>query len=399
MFVSQIACLIAPRLELSVVVTDQADLFQHPLALAPANSANGKRQIGQVSGVAEAHGVTAGMPLAQALALCPSLRLLPANPVAANQRWEQLIQALESLGAKVDASGPIGTLWFSLRVVHRLFSNSTEETLKAIRQKLGIGLQIGLGPSKFLSFVAARRATVKHHLSISSAADIAPAPIDQLGAADSRFATLVPNLNRLGIETIGDFKKLNRGQVGERFGAIGLDAYELCHGACQALKTREAKDLVVAKLELEEANSGPQLQHALSLLLDQIHAKKQLNGLLLQTILLEAKLVNGGSWQHQVVFRKPTRDRETLQIATAPHLNEIPAPATAIRVTVTATVAMDQQSETLLDWQKTTRLNKLELAISQVRQVAGSNGALRVVEVDPNSRLSERLSALTPFEL
>ena len=43
-------------------------------------------------------------------------------------------------------------------------------------------------------------------------------------------------------------------------------------------------------------------------------------------------------------------------------------------------------------------LHRLREAIRQVRAAAGPNAALRVLEVDPDSRFPERRAVLTPFE-
>jgi len=45
------------------------------------------------------------------------------------------------------------------------------------------------------------------------------------------------------------------------------------------------------------------------------------------------------------------------------------------------------------------RRARLREAIRQVRAVAGPEGALRVLAVDPDSRVPERRAVLTPFEL
>ena len=45
------------------------------------------------------------------------------------------------------------------------------------------------------------------------------------------------------------------------------------------------------------------------------------------------------------------------------------------------------------------RRRRIAEAVQQARQAAGPEAALRVLEVDPDSRLPERRAVLTPFPL
>jgi len=52
----------------------------------------------------------------------------------------------------------------------------------------------------------------------------------------------------------------------------------------------------------------------------------------------------------------------------------------------------------LLDDPAAARAARLREAIRQARAVAGPDAALRVLEVDPDSRFPERRAVLAPFE-
>src|SRR6201999_2534895 len=71
-----------------------------PAALAPAEGAG--TQIGTPNAVAAAAGVRAGMRTSEALALCPSLALHPADPLRVRAAGERLCVALEGVGAMVE---------------------------------------------------------------------------------------------------------------------------------------------------------------------------------------------------------------------------------------------------------------------------------------------------------
>ena len=80
-----------------------------PVALAPEP---GREQfIGEVSAAAEAYGLRAGLRLGEALARCPTLRLVAPDPAGVADAWDARVRALEGIGAAVEAGAP-GTAWF-----------------------------------------------------------------------------------------------------------------------------------------------------------------------------------------------------------------------------------------------------------------------------------------------
>ena len=87
-----------------------------------------------------------------------------------------------------------------------------------------------------------------------------------------------------------------------------------------------------------------------------------------------------------------------MRLALAPHLQSIPAPAEELRLAVEqfGPPASDQRG--LLDDPVAVRTARLREAIRQARAAAGPDAALRVLPVDPHSRVPERRAVLTPFE-
>ena len=75
-----------PRFELATAVGSRKELLLEAVAVAP--EPDREQVVGAVSGAAEAVGVHAGMRLGEALARCPALRLVPADPDGAAAAWE-----------------------------------------------------------------------------------------------------------------------------------------------------------------------------------------------------------------------------------------------------------------------------------------------------------------------
>jgi protein ImuB len=87
-----------------------------------------------------------------------------------------------------------------------------------------------------------------------------------------------------------------------------------------------------------------------------------------------------------------------MRLALTPHLQSIPAPVEELRLAVEqfGPPASDQRG--LLEDPGAARAARLREAIRQTLAAAGPDAALRVLPVDPQSRVPERRAVLTPFD-
>jgi protein ImuB len=357
--------------------------------------------IGEVSLAAEAFGVHPGMRLGEALARCPQLTLVPPDPAGVADGWERLLVRLESIGAAVEPERA-GLACFEARGLVRLHGG-IEGVLSAARRALRVPARYGVAPSRFAAVAAATRARVRRPAIVVGGRPqarefLASMPVALLRARPA-LAELPEALERLGVGTLGELAALPPAALADRFGSAGLLAYELATGGDGALRPRPASELVRESLELPEAASGTQLERGLGLLIDRLLARRERRGRTLRAVVLSAVLVEqGGTWREQVTFREALADPVRMRLALAPRLSLIPAPAEELRLAVErfGPVANDQRG--LLDDPVAARTARLREAIRQTRAAAGPDAALRVLEVDPNSRFPERRAVLTPFE-
>ncbi|MFY9264546.1 MAG: hypothetical protein WAO61_03855, partial [Solirubrobacterales bacterium] len=130
-----VVCVLLPRFELTVAAGGARELLTRPLALAPAPG--GRQVVGQVSAAAEAFAVTPGLPLGEAFARCPGLKLVPADPAAAQSGWEQVVQSLEDFGAEVETDPDTpGTAFFEADGLQRLHGGLAG-VIAAVRAAVG----------------------------------------------------------------------------------------------------------------------------------------------------------------------------------------------------------------------------------------------------------------------
>ncbi len=389
-----IVCVLLPRFELAIAAGGRAALAQGPMALAPEP---GREQVvGEVSHAAEALGIHPGMRLGEALARAPRLALTPPDPVGVADAWERVLTRLEAVGAAVE-SDRSGSACFEARGLRRLHGGSLDGTVEAVRAALRLPARIGAGPSRFCAVAAATRARTRRAHIVQGAEDLAGEPVALLRRR-AETAHLPLELQRLGITTLGALAALPRAAMADRFGPAGMLAHDLAHGADTPLRPRVPREALEETLDLEESASGEQLERALGLLVDRLLARPDRRGRVLRTAILSARLVEGGTWRERTVFREPTADPLRMRLALAARLRLLPAPAESLRLTAEQLSSASADGPALFDVPAVRRADRLREAVRQARAVGGPEAALRVLTIDPDSRIPERRAVLTPFE-
>ena len=433
-----VVCVLLPRFELSVAAGGRAELARGPVALAPEPGR--EPLIGEASAAAEALGVKAGLRLGEALARCPSLRLVAPDPAGVADEWDRVLTALEGIGAEVE-SERAGVACFDaggLLNLHGGLDGVLTVTRRALR---GAPARLGAAPSRFAAVAAASKARPRRpevtpgtrppfgrrrHLGRGPsggpvggpsggpdgpsggsfparrsrdalAAYLAPLPIALLGSR-SETAALPEPLERFGIRTLGELAALPKAALADRFGAAGPLARDLARGRDTPLVPRRAAERLEEALELPESGSGTQLEHALGLLIDRLVARRERRGRTFRAVVLSASLVEGGTWRLRMTFREAHADPRRMRLALAPRLAELPAPADVLRLRVEGLGPPAGLQRSLLSEPAAIRAARLREAVRQTRAVAGPDAALRIIPVDPDSRVPERRHTLAPWD-
>jgi protein ImuB len=418
-----VVCVLYPRFELLAALGDRGALLSEPAALAP--EAGGVQVVGEVSAPAEAFGVVRGMRLGEAMSRCPALRLVPPDPEGVRSLWNEVLDRLEGIGAEVE-SDRAGAAYFEVGGLQRIHGGDLAGVLAAARRALGAGARFGAAPSRFSAHAAALKARPRRRGRASGGHSASPGGVSTSlggvstppgavvvdGTAVRRFLAPLPVsllrirlelqalpevLEQLGIRTLGELAALPSRALAERFGHPGLLALDLTQGRDTPLDPRRPPEPVTERLELPEAASGQQLERALELLVARVLARRERRGRSLRAIAVSARFVAGGTWRTTATLRRASADAARIRLALAPKLAELPAPAESLTVEVEAFGPPAQDQGRLLDEAAAIRQAKLGEAVRQARQAAGAEAALRVLDVDPDSRIPERRAVLAPF--
>jgi protein ImuB len=386
-----VTCALIPRFRLIAATSGNRETLGLPAALAPEPGA--AQLIGEVTESAERFGLRAGMRMGEALSRCPELALIPPDPERAERDWEEALRRLEGIGAQVE-SDRAGEAFFEAGGLSRLWGG-IEGVLKRVR-RLGESVRLGVGPGRFCAYVAAVGSG--GIIPDDGAADfLDPLPVSLLTGRLGEEGDDLPNeLERLGISTLGRLAGLPRDAVADRFGRLGLRARRLARGEDDPLRPRPVREAIAVELELPEAVSGQQLERSLELLISRLLAHGGRRGRTLRTLSLSARLAAGGGWRRQVALRRASADRARLADALLPHLALLPAPAATLRLEAVA-LGPETGDQLSLSSPEEQRHRRIGEAVRQTRSAAGADSVLRVLEVDPESRVPERREVLMPF--
>ena len=309
-----------------------------PLALAPETGR--EPLIGEASAAAEAYGVRAGLRLGEALARCPTLRLVAPDPAGVADAWDRMLAALEGIGAAVESGRP-GIAWFDARGPAHASTAARRGVIAAARRALGAPARLGAAPSRFAALAAASRARAapagaRARVAAAAAGRLPRAAAglaarlgrpETAGAARRRWSASASARSASSPRCRGPRWPTASARPGRWRATSPAGATRRCARARPAERLEEA-------LELPESASGPQLERALGLLIDRLLARRERRGRTLRAVVLSAALVEGGTWRTRSRFREALADPRRMRLVLVPRLAELPAPADALRLRV-----------------------------------------------------------------
>jgi len=390
-----IVCVHIRRFELRVATGGSRELLGRALAIAPSGA--GAMAIGEVSPSAQAQGVQAGMALGEALARCPQLELIPGDPIRVQQAWDQAARALEGTGALLELARP-GLAYFDADGLQGLHGGE-RGVIAAAGKVLRRPPRIGAGPTRFCALAAALEARSRRARLIGDREVrryLAAQPVSVLRYRPQTEALVAP-LERFGIKTLGGVVKLGAAAIADRFGEPGTLARRLALGYDTQLRVRRVEDRLEESMGLAEANSGQLLERTLGVLVDRLLARPERRGRTFRALTLSARLVERGTWREHVVLREAMADARRIVLACSAPLSLLGAPAVALGLAVEQFGPAIADQATLLEGERTARDRRRLEAASQVQALAGPHALLRVLVVDPESRVPERRTLLTPW--
>ena len=202
------------------------------------------------------------------------------------------------------------------------------------------------------------------------------------------------------MRTLGELAALPAEAIADRFGELGLRALRLARGDDEPLRPRRPPDEIESRLGLPEAASGQQLEHALELLVERLLAHPAAGERTIRRLRIEARLAA----RRRLALRGDAAQRQRQMpsgcwLALAPRLGELPGPASWLGLRALELGPEAGEQGALARAPAEERRERLTEAVRQVRSAAGRDAVLRVLEIDPGSRVPERRAILAPVRI
>lgn len=396
----RVAYAMVPHVLVGLARRDHPELAGQPIVVAdgPGRTA----RVVDAAEAAEAAGVAVGMTLIQAREVLPGGAFLVADPARVEAAAAGFAAALAALFPTVEIEGPAAA-YVDLAGLRELLGDEPiigRQIVVRVQQAVGLTPCVGIADGKFPAQAAARTAEPGRPRIVppgGAAAFLAPLPADLLPAS----AEVGARLGRLGLHSLGQVAALPPGPIQAQFGAEGRFLRELAQG-------RDERPVVASEPErpLRERLTLPAptvqiepLLVAARQLLARLAARPELRGQAARRLTVRAECLDGGVWERRLSLRPPTADPEGLlgRVRTVLAAATLPGPAEELELALaqlTPGVGLQRQ----LFGDKVRDRQALREAVRSLQARFGRSPLMRVVEVEPWSRIPERRLALIDYE-
>jgi nucleotidyltransferase/DNA polymerase involved in DNA repair len=396
----RVVCVWLPHFPVAIERRKSRALNRQPVIIG--ETAEQRGAVLDCSAEAEGQGVRAGIPLRQALGLCPSAFFLPPDLPRYGDSFDQILRALETISPLVDPAS-LGCAFVGLDGLNGHYRDEMalgDALAQAVRNASGLIPSVGLAEGKFTARVAAV---------VSAPGEVCLVPRGQ----ERRFlapidVSLLPcsrdtlrHLQLFGLRTMGDLAALPAGAVQAQFGAEGRRIWELAQGIDrEPLRPLRREESVREHLAFyAPLISREALVTAGRQLLTRLLGQPAMRGRAARRMMLRALLSDGRCWERAITFREATADQEQMLCVLKSAIEAAPltAPIEEVSIELSGLTARTGKQEGFFVGNGRQRRQVAE-SIRQLKARYGRSPVAQVVEVEPWSRIPERQHALIDYD-
>ncbi len=350
----------------------------------------------------EARGVSAGMPLAEAMARCKDASLLQADAPYYNGTFDKLVRALELRSPMVERNG-LGCAYVGLEGLELMYGGEARvvaSLLQAAPQEFNP--RVGVAAGKFPAYVAAvttkgGRATQVPRDPVGLAAFLGGLSIGLLPLSWANKT----RLHRFGIHPLGQLSALPVGAVQAQLGTEGRRAWQLANGVDnRPLTSHRPQQAVEESLTFPSPTvTWSPILTALGTLLGRAFARPEIGGRYVRTATIESHVYRLPPWVKRFGFKEALGSKDRALFALKSRLDSVtlPGPLEDLKLTLTGfTGESGIQTNLFSDVRKQEQLKEM---MRQLEAVMGGRPPIyQMKEIEPWSRIPERRQALVPFD-
>lgn len=389
------ACVLLPHFYWQAAALRKPDLRDLPVIVASGSQGSALRAVADTS--PKVSGVLPGMALDQALSRNPEAVLTEADIPAAEALFEEVLAALEKVVPDVEPQG-LGTAYAGVHGLERLYGDDgsvVQVISRAVRQVGELDLRIGIGPSKWLAYVAAvhSKPGTAYRLTGSSSRFLESLPATTL-PVDPRT---IARMEEFGLTRLGHISPMPRGAVHAQFGADGALAWDLANGIDNSpLIPRRVVETVTEYMEFSDPTVNLlSIVAGIESLLARAFSRPLLNNRHARRCALQAQVFEAVPWTLEVAFKEPAGSKSEALLAVKAKLDTVtvPGPLEDLRVTLIGLTGEPSRQESM--WLDVRRQNDLWQAIAQLEERIGEPPPIyRVQKMKADSKVPEWRDAL-----
>ena len=386
-----IACLLAPHFAIQVELRSQPQLARRPLVLTTR-----QRTVLDASPLAQ--DIQPGMPLEEAVGRCKGAVVVEADPESYRQAWSDVLDSLEERSIALEDTA-LGQACMDVKGLDHLYGSQAKLAVLLLNAAPPwLQVQVGLGPNRFTSFVAAGRAD---RGSASCAEGDAAAFLREANV------NLLPvewrvkeRLRGFGLHTLGQVAAVGLGPMQAEFGPQGKLAWELATGVDRRPLVRRVQEKIVYSSLTFDAPTTVLATVLLGAerLLNRAFRHEAVHGRAARVALFEGAVHDGGLWRRRVAFWPPAGDAAHASGPVKRALSGavLPGPLEAMNLTLSGLTGEAGRQGSLLP--EVRQREKLLEALAQLEVLEGYKPIYRLREVEPWSRIPERRMAFVPCD-
>ncbi|MGD9851323.1 MAG: hypothetical protein AB7T38_08650 [Nitrospirales bacterium] len=230
----QIVCLHIPKFEVALARLDNPSLQTKPVAIASTHTSH--TMIREASLEAEEAGVFPGLPTDRARQRCPSLHLMPPNPLHVAQAHHVLLSTIRPVAPLWEPVKP-GHVFLDLTGTSRLFGSTCDTTMRVehtVTQPTGLHAVASIGTNKLVEQMATTVLTPPQLCDVrpgSEQAFLLPLPISAFpGLHGPQGASLRTILTDLNIQAVQDLADATVETMEPVFGRWAIRLYQWVRG-------------------------------------------------------------------------------------------------------------------------------------------------------------------------
>ncbi len=388
----RIASFFLPQLALQAECRANPSLRGRPLIVGGYHHEKGR--VIEASAEAAAYGVTEGVSLRQAYALCPDGVFLPFREERCAEAFSLVRSLLVRLCPLVEPSPPSHFL-LGLRY-ERDERRFAAEVGAVVEGEAGFRMSCGIASSRFVARLAAEDAGLSQVLFIPAGAErdfLRGLPLERLPVT----APVLRRLRLFGIARIGELRLLPAGALEAQFGVEGRRLLELALGADDGLVQpwKDDAEVVTERNFDVPVEDGGELLEAMGEMLDCVCGDLEARWQACRRLTLTARFENGEMLREELHFKEPAASREALKRRAAACIERLSgaAPVSMLRLEAADLGAGSGRQESFLDGPRRST-PQLREAVRALQQRYGKDAVKRII-VRAGGRRPEESFAFT----